>query len=135
MQFPKRAHIPQPLNGSDNFVDDEVNLLLGREATDTESERRVRHVFRGTERSKNVGWLERGRGAGGSRREGNVLVEEQASGAGRHNVVRFRSARTDHTKEEEKKKTEEKRGDRRTLRAMRSDSPSTKANERLTQPG
>lgn len=35
--LPKRAHVPQPLHGRDNFSNDKIYLRLGRETTNTES--------------------------------------------------------------------------------------------------
>jgi hypothetical protein len=61
------------LNDGYNLVSYKVNLLLGGETSDSESDGRVSHVVLCSESSEDVRWLERGGGAGGSGGEGNVL--------------------------------------------------------------
>ena len=46
--FPKWAHVTQPLYGCDNFLNHEIYLRLGGEATDPKSKRRMRHIFSST---------------------------------------------------------------------------------------
>ena len=52
--LPQRAHLTEPVDGTDNVLDDEVDLGLGGEAAKTEAKGRVRHVLSGTERAQDV---------------------------------------------------------------------------------
>lgn len=49
--LPQWAHITQPLHDRDDFLHREVDFGLGGKATDTEPQRRMRHVLGGTWKS------------------------------------------------------------------------------------
>jgi hypothetical protein len=61
------------LDDPDGLFGDEINLLLGRKATDAEAQAGVRRVFGGAKGTQDVGGFERSRGAGRAGGDGDVL--------------------------------------------------------------
>ncbi len=52
--LPQRTHVPQLVDGTNNPLNDEIDLRFGGESTDAESEGRMSHVFGSPEGSKDI---------------------------------------------------------------------------------
>ncbi|KAI3476181.1 hypothetical protein L1887_62293 [Cichorium endivia] len=75
--LPERTHVAELVDDADDLVCDIVDLLLGGESADPETQRRVCVLVVEAERTQHVRRLERGRGARRSRREANVLERHE----------------------------------------------------------
>src|SRR5688572_13076001 len=73
VHLPERREVAQLRNLVDDQLDHVVHLLLGVEATEAEADRGVGQLLADAEGAQHVARLERGRGAGRARRDGDVL--------------------------------------------------------------